>query len=113
MPFISRVRVLCTNWEGGWLGPRAGLDAVAKKEKSSHCPYRELNRHRPAHGGLVTKLTKLSRLLLQFCSAEYVVKIVMKSVSNYGEDRCVNSFLTHCTCERKVRHIITEMKIGK
>jgi hypothetical protein len=28
-------------WLGGWLVPRAGLDAVANREIS--CPYRELN----------------------------------------------------------------------
>jgi len=30
-----------TRWIGGWMGPRIGLDAVAKKRKSCLC--RELN----------------------------------------------------------------------
>jgi len=32
-----------THWTGGWLGPRAGLDSVAKRKKFYHCPCRESN----------------------------------------------------------------------
>jgi hypothetical protein len=31
----------------GWVGPRAGIDAVAKRKISHHCPRRELNSGRP------------------------------------------------------------------
>jgi hypothetical protein len=41
--------------------PRAGLDAMAKRKKSHHCPCRELNAARPARS-LVTILTELLRL---------------------------------------------------
>jgi hypothetical protein len=27
-----------THWTGGWVGPRASLDLVAKRKKSHHCP---------------------------------------------------------------------------
>jgi hypothetical protein len=41
------------------VGPRAGLDAVARGE-SRQCPYRELNPGRPARS-LVSILTELPR----------------------------------------------------
>jgi len=44
------------------VGPKAGLDAVAKRKVSYHCPFRELNRDRPARS-LVCTLTELSRPL--------------------------------------------------
>jgi hypothetical protein len=31
--FTPRERALGTHWIGGWVGPRAGLDAVAEKKK--------------------------------------------------------------------------------
>jgi hypothetical protein len=37
--FNVEVRVAGTHWIGGWMGPRAGLDEVAKK--ISHYTYRE------------------------------------------------------------------------
>jgi hypothetical protein len=46
--FILRERALGTHWIGGWVGPRAGPDAVAKRKKSQHCPRREPNTGRPA-----------------------------------------------------------------
>jgi hypothetical protein len=36
-----------THWIGGWMGPRAGLDTVAKRKIPSPC--RESNPDRPAH----------------------------------------------------------------
>jgi hypothetical protein len=33
--FTLGERVPCTHWIGGWVGPRAGLDAVAKRKKHS------------------------------------------------------------------------------
>jgi hypothetical protein len=38
--FISRERAPSTHWIGGWVGPRAGLDAVKRKIPS---PRREWN----------------------------------------------------------------------
>jgi len=28
-----------SHWKRGWVGPRTGMDVVARK-KSNHCPYR-------------------------------------------------------------------------
>jgi hypothetical protein len=39
--FTSRERVPGTHWVGGWVGPRAGLDAVVKRKIPS--PYRDSN----------------------------------------------------------------------
>jgi hypothetical protein len=36
-----------THWVGGWVGPRAGLDAMAKEKNPHRCPCRELNPVRP------------------------------------------------------------------
>jgi hypothetical protein len=58
-------RAPVTHWIGGWVGPRAGLEAVAKEEKSLLCPYGEWNPGRPARN-LVTILTELSRLSTQY-----------------------------------------------
>jgi len=41
--FTSRERVASTHWIGGWVGPRAGLDAVSKKI----IPRRESNPYHP------------------------------------------------------------------
>jgi hypothetical protein len=35
--FASRERVPCANWIQGWVGPRAGLDAVVKRNIHSSC----------------------------------------------------------------------------
>jgi len=49
------------HWIGGWLGPRAGLDAMAKRKIPYPC--RVSNSGRPARS-LVTILTELFRLHL-------------------------------------------------
>jgi len=43
---LVRGSVCCTNWIGGWMGPRAELDVVAKRKNP--CPYRESNTGCPA-----------------------------------------------------------------
>jgi len=45
-----------TNWIGGWVGFRAGLDALGKRKKSHRCPCRESSPSHPACS-LVTTLT--------------------------------------------------------
>jgi hypothetical protein len=47
-----------THWIGGWMGPRVGLNAVAKRKIPSPCL--ESNPDRPARG-LVTILSELHR----------------------------------------------------
>jgi len=47
-----------TNWIESSVGPRPGLDAVAKRKESHHCLCREFNPGRPARG-LVIILTEL------------------------------------------------------
>jgi hypothetical protein len=42
--FNPRKRAPGTHWKGGWMGPRAGLDAVSKRNTSS--PRRDSN---PSH----------------------------------------------------------------
>jgi len=44
------------------VGPRPGLDPVARKTNSHHCASHELNHGRPARS-LVTILTELPQLL--------------------------------------------------
>jgi len=56
--FTPGVRALGTHWIGGWVSPRAGLDAVLKNFHYYHC--RKLNPGRPAPS-LVSLLTELHR----------------------------------------------------
>jgi hypothetical protein len=53
-------RTPAPHWIEGWVGPRAGLDAVVKRKIL--IPYRESNLGRPARN-LVAIPTELSRLL--------------------------------------------------
>jgi hypothetical protein len=71
--FMPRPRPLCTrskshdtHWVGGWVCPRAGLDAVAKKRNP--CPCRESSPGRWARS-LVTVLTGLPRSFGIHCVA--------------------------------------------
>jgi hypothetical protein len=52
-----------THCIGRWMGLTAGLDTVAKRKYSLHCPCRESNPGSLAHT-LVTILIELPRLLL-------------------------------------------------
>jgi hypothetical protein len=56
-----------THWLRGWVGPRAGVDSVAKRKKVSF-PWRESNPSRPARS-LVAIRTELSQLRPVFLSA--------------------------------------------
>jgi hypothetical protein len=51
-----------THWIGGWVGPRAGLDAV---EKRQIFPRRESNPGRPAHSPSLYRLRLISGRFLQ------------------------------------------------
>jgi hypothetical protein len=57
---LSPERIPGTNWIGGWVGPRAGLEAVVERKIPS--PIRGLNPVRPARS-LVVIPTELPRLL--------------------------------------------------
>jgi hypothetical protein len=57
--FTLKYRAPGTHWIEGWVGPRAGLDAVAKRKIP--IPRRESNSYRPARS-LVTIPTELSWL---------------------------------------------------
>jgi hypothetical protein len=57
---LSGERVPGTHWIGGWLGPIAGLDAVANRKILSPC--RESNSGCPARS-LVAILTELFRFM--------------------------------------------------
>jgi hypothetical protein len=46
-PLYPRERTPDTHWIGDWVGPRAGLDAVAKRKIPS--PFRESNSDHPAY----------------------------------------------------------------
>jgi hypothetical protein len=59
--FTTEERAPGTHWVGGGVGPRAGMEAVARK-KNNIC--QESNPGRPAHG-VVTILTGLPRLAHQ------------------------------------------------
>jgi hypothetical protein len=49
--FTPKERAPGTHWIGGWVGLRAGLDAVVRREIPS--PYQESNPHHPARSPVV------------------------------------------------------------
>jgi hypothetical protein len=61
-PHYPRRKSPVIHWIGGWVGPRAGLGAVAKREKFHYWLCRESNAGRPARS-LVSVLTELLRFL--------------------------------------------------
>jgi hypothetical protein len=63
--FTPRERTPATHWIGGWVGPRAVLDAVVKRK--IHNPCRESNPRTPIVQPLAQRCTtELSRLLYTF-----------------------------------------------
>jgi hypothetical protein len=60
------MRALGTHWIGGWVDPRASLDAVAEREKSLPCPRRELNPGRPARSQYQRIGTQNQRFLVPY-----------------------------------------------
>jgi hypothetical protein len=61
-------RVPATHWIGGWVGSRAGLDAVLKRKISLLLPGLEPPTIQPVAQRYTTEL---SRLLLKLDSVEY------------------------------------------
>jgi hypothetical protein len=53
--FTSGERASDTHWIGGWVGPRASLNAVEQRKIS--CPCQELNPSCPAHSLLLHQKT--------------------------------------------------------
>jgi hypothetical protein len=62
--FTAGERTPGTHWIGGWVGPRAGLEAVEKRKNLSPC--RESNPGRPANN-LVTELHRLLHIYDMWC----------------------------------------------
>jgi hypothetical protein len=60
--FIPRERALGTHWIGGWVGPRAVLDAVVKRKIPS--PLRESNPRTP-----------IVQLVAQCCTGIFIISI--------------------------------------
>jgi hypothetical protein len=54
--FATGEMFLGTHWIGGWVVPRAGLDAVAKRKYACHC--RESNPGRPVRSLVVKPLSQ-------------------------------------------------------
>jgi hypothetical protein len=69
-------------WIGGWVGPRAGLNTVAKRKKSLLCPYWESKLGRPAHN-LITILTEQPQFLI----------LTMKIKTRFSGKSCVLLFI--------------------
>jgi len=65
--FNPGVRAPSILWKGGWVDPRAGLDAVAKREKFHCCWSRKLNPGLPA-----SSLHSTQRVLPSVFSCRFV-----------------------------------------
>jgi hypothetical protein len=57
--FTPRERVPCIHWIGGWVGLRAGLDAVVKKKISRPLPGLEPPIIQPVAQRYTTELSRL------------------------------------------------------
>jgi hypothetical protein len=53
--FTSAEKASGTHWIGGWVGPKAGLDAV--EQRKIYCPCRESNPGRPARSPSLYRLS--------------------------------------------------------
>jgi hypothetical protein len=84
--YTPRQRAPGNHWIGGWAGPRAGLDVVAKRKIPS--PYRKSNSGTSARS-LVTVLTELPRLHLYLHNAG-----VCSSASVLADSRLFNHALS-------------------
>jgi hypothetical protein len=72
-----------THRTGEWVGSRAGLDAVAKRNQSLHYPYRKSNPGRPVRS-LVIILTELPRFDYIYVSIKFEklgIKMFKASIS--------------------------------
>jgi hypothetical protein len=70
--FTPGERTPCTHWIGGWVGPRAGLDAGARRKIL--CPCWESNPDRPAHSQTL--------YCLSYCSSRLLAEHNIKTIHN-------------------------------
>jgi hypothetical protein len=88
--FIPRERTPGTPWIGGYVGPRAGLDAVEKRK--IHSPHRESNPRTPIIQPVASRSGKINNFL-HFCStwnlnSQYAVLDYTKIKTSTIETRC-------------------------
>jgi hypothetical protein len=69
--FTPGERTLGAHWIGGWMSPRAGLDAVTRRETPSPCRESNSGRTSPI---LVTILTELQQLMISRWSKMTTIK---------------------------------------
>jgi hypothetical protein len=69
--FTPRERALGTHWIGGWVGPRAVLDAVVKREIPS--PRRESNPRTPTVQPVAQRYTDWAITALMECTGQWIV----------------------------------------
>jgi hypothetical protein len=85
-PLYPRRRTHAAHWKEGWVGRRAGLDAVSKRKISN--PWRDWNPDLPASwcavslnvkaGGTCSQTHRLLHILVKGCSAVTLFHDVMK-----------------------------------
>jgi hypothetical protein len=66
--FTPKGRIPGTHWIGGWVGPRAVLDAVVKKKIT--CLRRESNPRTPIFQPAVQRYTDWAITALEFCEGK-------------------------------------------
>jgi hypothetical protein len=71
--FTTRERDPCSHWIGGWVGPRAVLNAVVKRKIPS--PHLESNPRTPIVQ-LIAQRYKLSRFIVVFKTARHCAPIM-------------------------------------
>jgi hypothetical protein len=78
------------HWIAGWVGPRAGLDAVVKRKKFHYCPCWELEPSRPARipeSSVINYRTVIVNKLKSRSGGQEIAHLLRNATAHYGNVR--------------------------
>jgi hypothetical protein len=97
-PLYTQERTHDTHWIGGWVGPRADLEAVARRKKSQPLSQIE-NRGGPARSLIIipTELPQIKHILLFSMMMMMIITIIRCYVLNFLFKTPINDPSPLCT----------------